>query len=168
MRLFQRVVFLVNEWCGKLFRFVIPAIAVIFLIEVISRYGFNSPTLWGPETSEMLFGFVVFMSGGYILLVDQHTRVDVIYRRLSLRQRAILDSFIALLFFFFVLMYLRGAVPYALRATSIRVTSGSVWNPPYWPYEWTLVVGYCLLLLQGISSFMRSVVYAILGRGQVP
>jgi TRAP-type mannitol/chloroaromatic compound transport system permease small subunit len=168
MRYFHKGIRLINEWFARIFHYVVLLIAAIMLTEVIARYVFNEPTLWGPETSEMLFGFIIFMAGGYVLLKGEHIRVDVLYRRFSARVRAILDSLTSLLFFTFVAAYLRVGITSAWKGWLIRETSGSVWDPPFWPFKWILVLGFILLLLQGISNFAQHLSYAIRGKGELP
>lgn len=157
-----------NEWSCRIFQYALIAIVSCMFFEVIARYAFNAPTLWGPETAELLFGLVAFMAGGYALVHGLHVKVDIFSRRWSPRVRAIVDSCTGLLFFIFAGGYLWGGIPHAWHAWVIRETSGSVWNPPLWPYKWVLVVGFVLILLQGLVYFAHNVVYAIRGKGELP
>lgn len=167
MRYFHRGIAVINEWCHRLFHYIVPIVIVLFLFEVVARYVFNSPTLWGPETSEMLFGFLVFSSGGYLLLKNEHVRVDILFRRMPPRIQAVLNCVTLLLFFVFAGAYFWEGFKYAWQAWLIKETSGSVWDPPYWPYKWVLVVGFALLLLQGLSKLIQNLNYAIFGKGRV-
>jgi len=81
----------INHWAGQ-----------ITLYLVVLRYIFNSPTIWAFEVSNFLFGGIIILGGGYLLLHKGHVSVDIIYNRLSVRGKAILDLCTAPLFFLFV------------------------------------------------------------------
>ena len=55
------------------------AFFLLLLVEVIRRYVFNSPSVWGGELAQLLFGAYAILSGGVVLRENGHVNVDIIY-----------------------------------------------------------------------------------------
>ena len=86
----------------KVFAWAIFVAFVITVIEVVSRYVFNSPTFWAHETTTFLIAAIFLIGGPIALARDKHIRVRMIYDSVSPEWRRILDivnSLIALVFF---------------------------------------------------------------------
>jgi len=114
--------------------------AVLFL-EVMLRYVFSSPTIWAHELTVHFFGAYSVLAGAYVLLHNEHIRVDIIYDRFSPRGRAIIDSVTYLLFFLFIVALLRYGIMTAWRAVELRQTvSPSPWGSPIWPLKITIPI----------------------------
>ncbi|SHI35660.1 TRAP transporter small permease subunit [Wenxinia saemankumensis] len=111
-------------------------ITAITFLEVVLRYGFNSPTQWVHETTIALTAICFAFGGAYCLALDRHIRVVLIYDALSPAMRRWFDVAISIV----------GAMACALMAWAawslayrgfvsaggqFRLeTSGSAWNPP--------------------------------------
>lgn len=158
----------VNEWIGRIVRYLIFVITGVVFGEVIARYVFNAPTVWGMETSELLFGFFVLLGGGYCLLHGHHVKVDILYRRWSPRTRAIVNCVTYLLTVFFCSVFIWYGFKIAWGATLMQQTTGTIWNPPLWPYKIVFTVGFLLLLVQVLRNFGSYLRYAISGKGEPP
>jgi len=65
------------------------------------RYVFDKPTLFAHETGIYLYAFNGMMAGAWVLLHEEHVKMDALYGRLSPRTKAILDLITAPLFFYF-------------------------------------------------------------------
>ena len=90
--------------------------------------------------------------------------MDVIYMRLSLRLRAILDVVTFSLFLTFVGVLLWQTWEYALVALSKLETSNSVWSPPVYPVKMLMPIGAFMLLLQGVAKFIRDLYILFTGK----
>ena len=89
---------------GKALSWLVLAFVLTMAYEVIARYVFNAPTVWSYDISYMLGGGMIVLGGAYLILHDGHVRIDVVYGRLSTRQRLITD--IVLWFVLFLPMVL--------------------------------------------------------------
>lgn len=158
----------VNEWIGRIIKYGIFVITGVVFGEVIARYAFNAPSVWGMETSELLFGFFVMLAGGYCLLHAHHVKVDIVYRRWSNRTRAIVDCVTYGLMIFFCGVFIWYGFKIAWGATLMQQTTGTIWNPPLWPYKLVFTAGFVLLLLQALRNFSSYLRYAISGKGELP
>lgn len=130
--------------------------------ETVLRYGFGRPTMWGYELSYMVGASMAVTAWSYTHLRRSHVRVDLIYSRLSLRGRAIIDVVCSILFLapFLYVLILAGynSIGFAIRMNEVLTMSS--WMPPAWPIRTIIFVGFALFALQCISQFVRDV-YAL-------
>lgn len=155
----------VSEWSGKLVSILIFFLTFFLLYDVIMRFVFNAPTIWAHELSLHLFGAYAVLAGPYVLLHNQHVKIDIFYIRFSKRGRAIIDSFTFLLFFLFILVMLRYGFSSAWRAVELQQTvSPSPWASPVWPTKLTIPLAAFLMLAQGVAQFIRTLKLAITGK----
>ena len=145
----------INEIVGKLLMYLILVVMVLIFGEVVARYWFNSPTLWGMTTATWIWGGMSILSGGYVLKKKGHVSMDLLHQRLSERNRAFLDIFNAIIFFFFAVVLMWAAFRYGWRSVSINEHYGQLWNPPVYPIKMTIFVGVCLLALQMLAEMLK-------------
>lgn len=161
MKSLLQIIDSVSEWSGKIFSLL--AIVVVFIIsyEVIARYAFGSPTKWAHESMTFLSGMLYILGGAYTLYVRGHVNVDVLYGRLSVRQRAILDlvTFPFFLAFAGVILWSGGILGW--ESVMRWEVSRSHWAPPLWPIRLMVPLGALLLLAQGLAKFVRDLSVAI-------
>jgi len=163
-KILLRIIDLINLWAGRLTALLMIPMIFIIMWEVIARYGFNSPTDWAFETSLFIFGGFVVLGGGYTLYTNGHVNMDVFFSRLSPRKRAIIDTVTSVFFFLFIFILLRESWDIAWDSFVSREHTWTDWGPPYYPIRMALPVGAFLLLLQGISKFIRDLAMVITGR----
>ncbi|MEM3432568.1 MAG: TRAP transporter small permease subunit [Candidatus Methanomethyliaceae archaeon] len=134
---------------------VLVASLQVFL-ELVLRYFFNRPTLWGLELSTYLCGASYILSGAYASLLDSHIRIDLIYGKVSERSRALIDLVLVFPLLMVTLSCLvwRSSV-WLHEAVANRLTSGTAWDPPLWPVRLTLLVGIVLLIVAEINNVYR-------------
>lgn len=152
----------ISLWSGKIVSFLILPMVASLVYEVLSRYLFNSPTIWANDMSTILYG--AFWMGGtaYALQAGQHIRTDFLYEKWSVRTRGTVDAILYILFYFPGLgIFLFVGGDYAWRSVLFmeRIIS-SPWMPFIWPLKLVIPVATLLLLLQGISELLKSL-YAV-------
>ena len=148
----------------------LPVIVVIVIMSltttyaVLMRYVFNSPPLWSLELNINLLCIVIFLSGGYVLFRDSHIRVDLIYTRLSIRGRAIIDlvSFV-LVAVFCVALIVKG-LDIALAAHAYGRHSLYSMGWPVAPLMMMVPIGGLLLLLQSLIKLGCDIAALVTGR----
>lgn len=154
----------ISEWAGKCTSFIIlPGIAILAW-EVISRYGFNHPTMWAHGTSQRLFAAYYILGGAYVLRYGDHVNVDIIYCRLSPRIKAILDCLTSVAFFAFCGVLLWQGLEFALTSLVQLEPDDTPWRAPIYPVKLMIPAGALLILLQGLANFFRNMFTAITGR----
>jgi len=165
---FIKFIDVINEEVGKIISFIVLVIFLVILTEVMLRYVFNAPTVWGNELSQMLFGAYIVLSGGYVLLYRQHVNVDLLYSRFSVKGKAIVDIFTFILFIIFAGMLLYYSSSMAWESLTTLEHSQSAWNPPVYPVKLMIPLGSLLLLLQGIAKLIHDIAVVMHGtKGQI-
>ena len=150
------------EWFTRLFgyigAFIIAALIVAMVYEVVSRYFFSAPTKWAFEMAYMLMGTSFMFGLAYCMQMGRHIRVDFVYDHVSLKTRQIIDL-AGYLFLVPMLLWLTwGLWEYFVEAYRVDETSGeSAWNPIIWPFKFSLVIGIVLLFMQTVVQIVRAI-----------
>jgi TRAP-type mannitol/chloroaromatic compound transport system permease small subunit len=165
---FRRVITIIDtfsEWSGKAVAWLVIPLVGGLTWEGISRYVFNAPTDWAFDLSYMLYGALFMLGAHYALLRGAHIRTDMLWEKFSDRKKGLIDA-IAFLFFFFpaMLMLFFASVDEAWHSWQIReLSEQTAWRPPLYPFKAVVPVTALLLLIQGISEFLKSVYAARTG-----
>lgn len=130
-------------------------IVPVMLYEVIARYFFDAPTVWGMELAVLLFGPYFLLGGPYLLHLRGHVALDLVYQRLSERWRRRMDLVNYPVIVVFCVILLFYAVPLAYNSWALRETSFSAWNAPVWPAKLIVPLALALLMLQALAEFVR-------------
>ena len=72
-----------NRWIFQVTVWLMAIVVPVMLYEVIARYVFNAPTVWGMELAVLLFGPYFLLGGPYLLHLKGHVALDVARQRLS-------------------------------------------------------------------------------------
>lgn len=152
---FVKVVTMINKILFYASTSLIFVIVFSMMYEVISRYVFNAPTVWGLELATLLFGPYFLLGGAYLLHLKGHVNLDIIKNRLSPNIQKILDffSYVVVIVFCSILFYY--AYPAALDSFQYRETSFSAWNPIIWPTKFAIPLALVMLGLQSLAEMMR-------------
>ena len=154
----------VSEWTGKVSSFAIVLIIGIMLWLVITRYVLHISTDWSYTTATKLLLIYVIFGAAYALRSRVHVNVDILYGRLTLRARSIVDliTFTAIFIFCLALLWV-SIVAAAWDISWVRLSLRS-FLLPYWPITIVAPAGLLLFLLQGLSKFIRDLITAITGK----
>ncbi|WP_323034488.1 TRAP transporter small permease subunit [Pararhodobacter sp.] len=147
-----------NEVVGRVISWVAIIFAGLIIYDVVLRYVFNAPTLWAFDLTKHLYGFYFVLLGGYALRHQAHVRVDLVTGILKPPVRRIVELLGYPLFFFpFAWVFTHQSYLFALRSWNQgETTYGSIQMPVY-PVKIAMAVAAVLLLLQGISEFLKLV-----------
>jgi TRAP-type mannitol/chloroaromatic compound transport system permease small subunit len=146
-----------NDRLGRILAYAVLMMFVLVLMEVIRRYVFNAPTVWGQELTQLTFGVYVILSGGHIMRWGGHVNVDILYTKFDRKTKAFVDIFTSILFFLFCGMLLIYGGFLAWDSMAYWERSISAWGPPLWIFKLMIPLGALLLLLQGIAKLIRDI-----------
>lgn len=133
--------------------------------EVVLRNVFNSPTRWAWAINGQLLCVYIGIAGAYVLLVDQHIRMDFFYDKYSPRRKAILNSVLFVIFFLYVGGMVYHLSDIGLASVAMReVDRATTLNPPLYPLRMFIALSAVLTLLAGIANFTRNIKTAIKGQ----
>jgi TRAP-type mannitol/chloroaromatic compound transport system permease small subunit len=155
-----------STWTGKAGSWLTFLVVIFIVYEIMMRYVFHLPTLWVSESMVFGCGLTYVLGAAWALQDKRHVKIDLIYGRLSVRKRAVIDSVTFVFFALYLGFFLWAVSKYAWQSVSVAETSGSAWDPPVYPIKVALAVGTLLLLLQGIAKLIRDLHLAIKGSGE--
>lgn len=163
-----RIIDTFSEWSGRVFAWLILPLVFALTYEVISRYAFNAPTMWAYDTSYILYGSHFMLGAGYCLLRKGHIRTDLFYEKWTPRRQGWMDAVSYLLLFFpGMIFFFLASWDSALHSFLIReVSDASPWRPPIYPFKMVVPATALLLMIQGVSEFLKSMHAAL--RGEWP
>jgi len=143
-------------------------VLVSFLV-VVLRYVFDAGFIWLQESITWMHAAVFMLGAAYTLEQDQHVRVDVFYRGLSERGKAVVDiAGVLLLLLPLMVFFLWQSWDYVETSWRIRESSGEAGGLPY---PWTPLLKSCLLImpaavaLQALALLLRSALTLYRGYG---
>ena len=163
---FLKAIDALNERVGKIFSPVLLVMIVLAFSEVVLRYFFSRPTTWVWEINSQLMVLVCALGAGWALRDNSHISVDIVYKRLSRRKRAIVDLITSPFFFLLAGSLVFFGAKEALRAYEVNQRMLSQFASPLWPVKTVIVIGAVLILLQGVVKLIRDL-RIVLGREEV-
>ncbi len=145
-----------NRWLFQVTVWLMAIVVPVMLYEVVARYVFNAPTVWGMELAVLLFGPYFLFGGPWLLHLKGHVALDLLRQRLNAawtRRLDLVNYPVIVVFCGILLVY---SLPAALSAFEYRETSFSAWNPPVWPVKAAVPLALLLMLLQALVEFLRA------------
>jgi TRAP-type mannitol/chloroaromatic compound transport system permease small subunit len=154
----SRVIDAINDWFGMLATWLVLFACAIATGNAISRYVFSESSNASQEAQWYMFAAMVFLGAPYVLKVNEHVRVDVIYSALSDRARIMIDIAGCVLFLLpFCAVMLYFTWPWFLESWRIGELSSNAGGLIRWPVKLMLPLGFALLALQGISELIKRI-----------
>ena len=143
-----------GEWSALL---ILP-LTFIVIYEVIMRYVFDAPTIWGFEATTFIYGVHFMLGLAYTLVTDGHVKVDIFTARAKRRTQAVIVIITNLVIFLPVFTCMTiWAWKYAITSTLQHELNSTSWAPPIWPIKLIMAVAFSFLLIQGISTVLKAI-----------
>lgn len=155
-----------TRWTGKRIAWLIVAAVVISAANAIVRKTFDTSSNSWLELQWVLFSIVFLLCAPWTLLDNEHIRIDIVNNALPKTVRNVIDV-VGHLFFLIplcIVMIITG-VPFFQRSFHINEQSGNAGGLPQWPAKALIMIGFALLLVQGISELIKRI--AVM-RGLIP
>lgn len=162
----SRVIDVVTRWLGKRLAWLILVAVVIATVNAIVRKTLDMSSNSWLELQWVLFSVVFLLCSPWTLLDNEHIRIDIVSNLMSKRARDVIDV-IGHTFFLLplcVVMIVTGG-PFFMRSFELNEQSGNAGGLPQWPAKALVVIGFTLLLVQGISELIKRI--AVM-RGLIP
>jgi len=104
----------------------------------------------------VLFSAVFLLCSPWTLLANEHIRIDIVNNLLPKRLRDSIDVVGHSIFLLplTIVMMLTG-VPFFMRSYEINEQSGNAGGLPQWPSKALIMIGFTLLLVQGLSELIK-------------
>ena len=156
--LFDRI----SDITGRIIAWFTLAMVLLTTVIVVMRYVFDAGFIWMQESVTWMHAAVFMVGAAYTLLYEEHVRVDIFYRKMSDKRRAIVDL-VGVIIFLLPLCGFLALIAYDFAATSwsIHETSREPGGLPYpaIPLMKSIVIVMPVAVaLQGVSMMMRALV----------
>lgn len=159
MRKTVRILETISDWSGRVACWFCLALVLLLTYEVFMRYVLDSPTIFSYEISTMIGVSICALGLAYTHRHHGHVRVDVFWRLLSRRGKALADIIGFLLFFLpvvIVMVWISG--DWAVWSiTTGEIMTKTYLYPPAWPVRAVMVIGFFMFIPQGVAQFIRDV-----------
>ncbi len=153
-----RAVDKINTWIGKRVAWLILVAVLVSAVNATVRKVFDTSSNSWLELQWVLFSAVFLMCSPWTLLSNEHIRIDIVNNFLPQRARNIIDV-IGHAFFLLplaVIMIITG-VPFFLKSFEINEQSWNAGGLPQWPAKSLIMIGFTLLLFQGLSELVKRI-----------
>lgn len=149
-----------NALVGRYVIWLILGATIISSVNAIVRKVLHTSSNAFLEVQWYLFAASFLLAAGYTLLEKEHVKVDVINSKLSLRTRVWIDVIgFALFLTPMCLIVLYYGTPFFLQALRTGEMSSNAGGLIRWPVYLMMPLGFGLLLLQGISEFIKRIAF---------
>ncbi|WP_034836568.1 TRAP transporter small permease subunit [Endozoicomonas numazuensis] len=148
-----------TEKLGRLLSGVNLLLVVSVCLVVLLRYWFNSGSIALQELAMYFHALIFLGASSYTLKQGSHVRVDVLYNRMNIRQRAWVNCLGTLFLLFPVCLFIGVmSFDYVSRSWEIMETSSDPGGLPLvYLLKSLILVFVATMLLQGVAEFLRSV-----------
>jgi TRAP-type mannitol/chloroaromatic compound transport system permease small subunit len=150
----------INRCVGRSLVWLVLASVLISAGNAVLRKAFDLSSNAWLEAQWYLYAAAFLGASGYVLMVDEHVRIDALAQRFSPRLRAWLDI-VALLLFVLPLCGLMVSMggAFAWRAWETGEMSYNAGGLVRWPVYACIPAGFGLLALQAVSELIKRVAF---------
>jgi TRAP-type mannitol/chloroaromatic compound transport system permease small subunit len=155
-----------TRWLGKRLAWLILVAVVVSALNAAVRKIFDTSSNSWLELQWVLFSIVFLLCSSWTLLDNEHIRIDIVNNLLPKRLRDSIDL-VGHAFFLIplcIVMIVTGG-PFFMRSFEINEQSGNAGGLPQWPAKSLVIIGFTMLLVQGISELIKRI--AVM-RGLIP
>jgi TRAP-type mannitol/chloroaromatic compound transport system permease small subunit len=155
-----------TRWTGKRLAWLILLAVIVSAVNAVIRKVFDTSSNSWLELQWLLFSIVFLLCSPWTLLDNEHIRIDIINNMMPKKLRDSIDvvGHVVFLMPLTIVMIITG-VPFFQRSYEINEQSGNAGGLPQWPAKSLVMIGFALLLIQGISELIKRI--AVM-RGLIP
>jgi TRAP-type mannitol/chloroaromatic compound transport system permease small subunit len=146
----------VAEKAGKITCYLVFIIMVITTVDVIARYAFNKPLLWGWLLNRQLFGVFILFAGVYTLLKGEHIRIEILYDHFPRKLKTIARWIGLLAFVAFMGVLVWQSAWMGWNSFMMKEKAAGAFRIPWYPFKLLIPTVTFLFLLEGIAAFRRN------------
>jgi TRAP-type mannitol/chloroaromatic compound transport system permease small subunit len=148
---------IMNQYISNGVSFLFVPMTLMAMYEVVMRYFLNSPTTWVWDVNVQCFSAIVVLGGAYALQQGGHVIMDIVVNKFQERTKLIVNLCVYVIFFVVILIAIWQTGMFAWNSLVIFEKASTILSPPIYPIKIGILIGVCLLFLQGVSLFIRNV-----------
>ncbi len=144
----------IGRWCAWL---ILAAVLVSSVNATVRKVFDTSSNAW-LELQWVLFSAVFLLCAPWTLHDNEHIRIDIVNNLMPRWLRNTIEL-VGHSFFLLPLAIIMTAtgIPFFLRSFEINEQSGNAGGLPQWPAKALVMIGFALLLAQGISELIKRI-----------
>lgn len=147
-----------TSWIGRIVAWAIFAAVIVSTGNAIVRKLFDQSSNSWLELQWYLFGAVFMLCSAWTLLANEHIRIDIVNNMLPVRARNWIDVIGHALFLLpLTVLMVWTCTPFVLKSFRANEQSLNAGGLIVWPAKAIILVGFAMLLLQGISELIKRV-----------
>lgn len=158
-----------SEWTGRLISWLTLFMVVATFVVVVMRYVFEQGNIALQESVVYMHSFVFLLGAAYTLKHDGHVRVDIIYRPLGEKGKAIINLIGTLFLLLPVCIFLFWiSWEYVATSWSLKEGSQEAGGIAYrYVLKSALLAMPAMMVLQGLAELLRSLL-VLTGQAHLP
>ena len=156
----------IDRWqdaLGRALSWLMLLMVLVVFFDVVMRYAIARTYVFTQELEWYIFAVAYLMAGGYVLLWDEHIRVDILYSRFRPRTRAWMDFVLFFVFYFpSTLLVMYTTWPFFRNALAVWEGSpdpGGI--PARWALKGVIIVAFGIMVIQGVSETIKRFYWAM-------
>ena len=126
----MRTIDAMSEWSGRAVSWLFLSTVFAVFYEVIGRYFFNSPSIWGFEVSLFGSATAIIVAGAYCTKHRSHIAITALQETLPKRARRGIELFNLLFAAILCAVMAWATAEWGWKALVGWQRTGSAWNPP--------------------------------------
>lgn len=147
----------ISIFFGRVSAWLFFIIGGIIVFEVVARYVFLAPTVWGEEMSRFLQIWATYLAAAYVLHNRQLIAIDVVVQKMPSILRIICECCALLVICIFSLVACYYGLETVIDSIKIGRATSTMLAVPKWMTELAIPIGFGLMLLQAIAELIRTV-----------
>lgn len=154
----SEVIDVINVRIGKWLAWLILVAVLVSAANATVRKLFDTSSNAWLELQWILFSIVFMLCAPWTLKDNEHIRIDIINNLMPRRLRNWIEV-VGHTFFLMplcIVMVVTG-IPFFLRSWEVNEQSGNAGGLPQWPAKSLVMIGFALLLAQGISELIKRI-----------
>lgn len=162
----SRIIDAVNLRIGKALSWLILVAVLVSAANAVVRKLFDTSSNAWLELQWVLFSIVFLLCASWTLLVNEHIRIDIVNNLMPRKVRNTIDVVGHALFLLpLTVVMVITSYPFFMRSYAVNEQSLNAGGLPQWPAKSLVLIGFSLLLLQGVSELVKRI--AVM-RGLIP
>ena len=142
---------------GRLAMYMVFVMMFILILSFVTRNLINIPLMWIIEMTQFIITGYYLLGGGYSMIMGDHVRMDLVYSKLSDRNKAKMDVFTSFFLVFYLITLFYGSISSLIYTIETKQKLFTAWAPYVWPIKTIMLIGILLMLLQSISMFFKDI-----------
>jgi len=142
---------------GRLTMYMVFVMMFVLVLSFVTRNIINIPLMWIIEMAQFIITGYYLLGGGYSMIMGDHVRMDLVYSKLSDRNKAKMDMFTSFFVIFYLVTLLYGSISSLNYTIETKQRLFTAWAPYVWPIKTIMLIVISLMLLQCISMFFKDI-----------